>query len=230
MFWDAVQAAFVALTHWQVYAAGLEYVIILFVPIVIAAIVRFTYGPGDAVKHTTVILVPIFQAIGTLFFVYSVALIALGQADYSTWRIPFEIAFYSPGQFLLLPVVIVLASLVLALLPIINQIYALQTLVLSALALAMLFVVADGRGFPRFSEINWLPGFWFIVGIIVVETIVGAIGLGLAAIFPQLLSKLAGRDMTTLGTLICVPIISTLGFVSFLIYAAWIGAQIPAAG
>ena len=140
MFWDAVQTTFVVLTFWQIYAAGLEYVIIIFTPILITYLVGRKYGSSGFVKHTSVILVPVFQAVGTLFFVYSVALIALGQEQYSTWKIPFEIALASPGEFLKLSFYVVLASFVFAFLPFINRIYALQTLALSGLALGMIWI------------------------------------------------------------------------------------------
>ncbi|MEP2031084.1 MAG: hypothetical protein ABJI96_20490 [Paracoccaceae bacterium] len=230
MFWDAVQATFVALTHWQVYAAGLEYVIIVFAPLLIAYMLGIRYGSDDPVKHTSVILVPLFQALGTVFFVYSVAQIALGQAHYSTWRIPFEVAFGSPGKFIILVVLIVAASFLLAIVPIAGQIYALQTLVLSGLALGVLFVMADGQDFPQYTEIDWLPSFWFICGIIVVGAIFGTIGVALISTLPQILSNLTGRDMTAIGVLISIPIASTFGFVPFFIYAAWIGLQITPAG
>ena len=162
---------------------------------------------------------------GTLFFVYSVALIALGQEQYSTWKIPFEIALASPGEFLKLSFNVVLASFVFAFLPFINRIYALQTLALSGLALGMLFVLADGHDFPHFSEIDWLPNFWFVVGIVVVGAIFETIGVALVSTLPKSLSKLTGHNIEVIVSLIGVPIASTLGFVPFFIYAAWIGAQ-----
>jgi hypothetical protein len=226
MFWDAVQTTFVVLTYWQVYAAGLEYVIIILTPVLITYLVGRRYGSGGFVKHTSVILVPVFQAVGTLFFVYSVALIALGQEQYSTWKIPFEIALGSPGEFLKLSFYVVLASFVFAFLPFINRFYALQTLALSGLALGMLFVLADGDGFPHFSEIDWLPNFWFVIGIVVVGAIFGTISVTLVSILHRFLSNLTGHNMEVIGLLISVPIASTFGFVPFFIYAAWIGAQI----
>ena len=226
MFWDAVQATLVVLTYWQIYAAGLEYVFIMFTPILITNLVGHNYGPTSFAKLTSLILVPVFQAVGTLFFVYSVALIALGQEQYSTWRIPFEIAIGSPSEFLKLSFFVMLMSFLLAFLPFIGRIVALQTLVLSGLALAMLFVLADGHDFPQFSEIDWIPNFWFVIGIVVVGTIFGTIGMALVSILPQLLSKLTGRNMEVIGSLVSIPIASTFGFVPFLIYAAWIGAQV----
>lgn len=227
MFWESVQQALKTLTYWQIYAAGLQYLIIIYIPMLIAFFAGSKRGKTGYMQEASIILVPFFQAIATLFFVFSSAQIALGFLDNSTWRMPVDVALQSPLEFLKLAFFLVLAAILLALLPVVGRISSLQTLVLGGLALVMMLGIIDSDdNVIIYDQLDYIPGFWFIIGIVVVGAIVSGIGVAVVSVVPEILSRITGRDLQGIGTLIILPIASTLGFVPFFIYAAWVGEQV----
>lgn len=227
MISEAVRITFATLTHWEIYLAGLVYMVIILIPMMFMYLFGSTGERGGAIRMTSMVMVPVFQAIGTLVFVFSIAQIALGFSDNATWRMPFHIALESPGQFLKLSFFMALISIAFAILPVIGRITSLQTLILSGFALIMMLSINDaGHHEPLYDNLEWIPNFLFIIGIVVAGAIFSGIGMALTDTLPKLLSKITGRNVDKIGAMIVLPIASTLGFVPFFIYAAWIGGQI----
>ncbi len=72
------------------------------------------------------------------------------------------------------------------------------------------------------AQVDILPGFWFVVGLLVVGGIMAGIGMMVAT----LLGGLLGMASEGIGVLVMFPIASVFGFIPVFIYGAWLGAQL----
>jgi len=72
------------------------------------------------------------------------------------------------------------------------------------------------------ANIDYFPGFWFLVGLLVISGVMSWLGM-LAAAFLTIPLEIVGADISEL---IMFPIGAVLGFIPVFIYGAWLGAQL----
>jgi hypothetical protein len=95
--------------------------------------------------------------------------------------------------------------------------------VLGGLALAFVLVTLDSvkPGFVM-GHVDFIPGFWFSVGLLVIGGIMSWVGMIVVALIAT------GLDMAEegIGQLLMFPIGAIFGFIPVFIYGAWLGAQV----
>ena len=225
MFWDSVLAGLKVLTYWETYVVGLEYLAIFFIPIAIVGIVmEKSEGASAAAGCLSMFLLPVLQVAAMAVLVLTLAPIIFGFAEDAAWSFPWKIITMAPGAFFKLVGVLVVASIALAFIPILGQLQSLQTLVLGAIALMFVLGIVDSinPGIVK-GRVDFIPSFWFSVGLIVMGGIMSWVGMMVAALI------VTGIEMATeegLGQLIMFPIGAIFGFIPVFMYGAWLGAQV----
>ena len=225
MFWDSVLAGLKVLTYWETYVVGLEYLVIFFIPIAIVGIVmEKSEGASAAAGCLSMFLLPVLQVAAMAVLVLTLAPIIFGFAEDAAWSFPWKIITMAPGAFFKLVGVLVVASIALAFIPILGQLQSLQTLVLGAIALMFVLGIVDSinPGIVK-GRVDFIPSFWFSVGLIVMGGIMSWVGMMVAALI------VTGIEMATeegLGQLIMFPIGAIFGFIPVFMYGAWLGAQV----
>ena len=225
MFWDSVLAGLKVLTYWETYVVGLEYLAIFFIPIAIVGIVmEKSEGASAAAGCLSMFLLPVLQVAAMAVLVLTLAPIIFGFAEDAAWSFPWKIITMAPGAFFKLVGVLVVASIALAFIPILGQLQSLQTLVLGAIALMFVLGIVDSinPGIVK-GRVDFIPSFWFSVGLIVMGGIMSWVGMMVAALI------VTGIEMATeegLGQLIMFPIGAIFGFIPVCMYGAWLGAQV----
>jgi len=119
--------------------------------------------------------------------------------------------------------VVFVLTLALAFVPMLGRMQSLHTLLLGGLALALVVGIIEHNSPAR--TIPMWPGFWFVVGLLIVGGALAWVGMILAAILATAIDAKAEG----LGQLVAFPVAAALGFVPLFIYAGWLGTQIRGA-
>ena len=224
MFWDSVVAGLKVLTYWETYVAGLEYLAIFFIPMIIVGMVmEKNEGAAGAAGCLSMILMPVLQVAAMAVMILTLAPIIFGFAEDAAWSFPWQLITMAPGAFFKLVGVLVVAAIVLAFVPILGQLQSLQTLVLGGIALMSVLGILDSINPGTIKgRVDFIPGFWFSTGLIVIGGIMSWVGMMVAALI------VTGIDMVEegLGQLIMIPIAAIFGFIPVFMYGAWLGAQV----
>ncbi len=224
MFWDSVLAGLKVLIYWETYVAGLEYLAIFFIPMaIVGMIMEKSKGGGAAVGCLSMLLLPVLQVAAMVVFVLTLAPIIFGFAEDAAWSFPWKILTMAPGAFFKLVGVLVVAAIVLAFIPILGQLNSLQTLVLGGIALMFVLGILDSvnPGIVR-GRVDFVPGFWFSVGLLVIGGVMSWVGMMVAALIATAL-EMAEEGI---GHLLMFPIGAIFGFIPVFMYGAWLGAQV----
>ena len=224
MFWDSVLAGLKVLTYWETYVAGLEYLAITYVPMaIVGMIIEKSESGGTAVGCLSMPFLYVLQVAATTVFILTLAPIIFGFTENAAWSFPWIMLTMAPGAFFILVGVLLVVSVVLSFIPILGRLESLNTLVLGGLALAFVLGTLDSvkPGFVL-GHVDFIPGLWFTVGLLVIggiATLVGRIVVALIA---------TGLDMAKegIGLLLMFPIGAIFGFIPVFIYGAWLGAQV----
>ena len=72
------------------------------------------------------------------------------------------------------------------------------------------------------GHVEFIPDFWFVVGLLCVGGLMSLIG-GLAAAAVGTVIEMVSEG---LGTLLAFPAAAIFGFIPLFIYGAWLGAQV----
>lgn len=218
------------LTYWETYVAGLEYLAIFFIPMaIVGMIMEKSEGGGAAVgclsMLLSMLLLPVLQVAAIAVFVLTLAPIIFGFAEDAAWSFPWKILTMAPGAFFKLVGVLVVAAIVLAFIPILGQLNSLQTLVLGGIALMFVLGILDSvnPGIVR-GRVDFVPGFWFSVGLLVIGGVMSRVGMMVAALILTLMAKegIGQLLMFPIG----FPIGAIFGFIPVFMYGAWLGAQV----
>ena len=225
MFWDSVIAGLMVLTYWETYIAGIEYLAIVLVPIAIVGLVtRRNDSATAAFGCLGMFIFPIFQLVGIIVFTLTLAPIILGIGADAAWTLPWTVITLAPGQFLKLLGVLFLTTFILALIPFINSLDSLGTLVLSAIALMFVVGLIDTIN-PGFIQegAEVIPGFWFCVGLLLVGGVMTWIGIMIPAWLITVTHLADDEGMVAL----VMPFFGAIfGFIPAFMYGAWLGAQL----
>ena len=224
MFWDSVFAGLKVLTYWETYVAGLEYLVIYFIPMaIVGMIVEKSEGRESLVGCFSIIFLPVLQVVAMAVFVLTLAPIIFGFAEDAAWSFPWKILTMAPGAFFILVGVLVVAAIVLAFIPVFGQLNSLHTLLLGGIALVFVLGILESAnlGIVR-GRIDFVPGFWFSVGLLVIGGLMSWVGM-MAASFIATALEMAEEGI---GHLLMFPIGAIFGFIPVFMYGAWLGAQI----
>lgn len=221
MFLDAIESGLRTLLYWQTYVAVLLFILLSVGPMVLFGLATASAGRASgAVGCLLMLVTPLFQTFALVVFVLTLAPLMLGFSSDAAWTLAWEFMAAEPWVMARLVGQLLIAALILAFIPILGRMQSLHTLLLGSLALALIIGFIEHSN-PGHSISMW-PGFWFVVGLLIVGSALAWVGTIIAAIVATAIeAKVEG-----LGQLIAFPIAATLGFVPLFIYAGWLGAQV----
>jgi len=228
MFWDSVKGSLSVLMYWETYLAGLEYLAISLVPMVLLGLLmKRRNGKAEmAVGLASMFVMPVFQVAATVIFILTLAPIILGLFDDAAWSFPWRIIVVAPGAFIRLVLVLIVVSVVLVFVPLLGHLNSFRVLILGVITLMFVLAPLEQIQPGLISDrVELIPGFWFVVGLLCVGGIMSWIGIMVSAILATLIS-LANEDLGELFMLPMLPIGAVFGFFPVFIYGAWLGAQI----
>lgn len=227
MFWDSVLAGLKVLMYWETYVAGLEYLAVFYVPIFIAGMVMEKSEGGVPVAGClSMLLLPVLQVAAMAVMILTIAPIIFGFAEDAAWSFPWQLISIAPGAFFKLVGILVVAAVILAFIPILGQLQSLQTLVLGGIALVFVLGIFESinPGILK-GSVDFVPSFWFSVGLIVIGGIMSWVGMMVAALIATGIET-AVEGLGQLMQLIMFPIGAIFGFIPVFMYGAWLGAQV----
>lgn len=226
MFWQSVIGGLKCLTFWQTYVAGLIYLVIVLLPMAVIGMFMKRSSKAEMTGGCLgMLLMPVCQMFGIYIFVLTLAPIILGIADHphALWAFPWQLAVTSPLTTLKILGVMLLLVICLAFIPFLNSITSLYSLALGGTVMIFVVRLIDVI-YPDMhaTDISFMPGFFFIVGIILTSVVSFLLAM-LAVTFISMALK--SEDI---GPTIALPLGSIFGFVPVFIYGSWLGLQIKA--
>jgi len=224
MFWDAVASGLGTLAHWQTYAAALLFLLLSVGPIMLIGLAMLSSGrAAAAIGCLSMLVVPFLQTFALVVFVLTLAPLMLGFFFYAMWSFPWLLLSHDLWFMVKLVGKLLIVEVVLAFVPMLGRMQSLHTLLLGGLALALVVGIIEHNSPAR--TIPMWPGFWFVVGLLIVGGALAWVGMILAAIIATAVDAKAEG----LGQLVAFPVAAALGFVPLFIYAGWLGTQIRGA-
>lgn len=217
------------LTYWEVYVAGLEYLTIFMLPmIVVGVVVEKSEAAAGALGCLSMLFLPMLQVAALVVFVLTLSPIIFGFSDDAAWSFPWTVITSAPTAFFKLVGVLVVAAIILAFIPFLGQLQSLQTLILGGLALTFVLGLFE-QIYPGLvsKRIDLIPGFWFVVGLLVIGGLMAWLGTMAAALLMVGFAQLSESE--DLAQLFMFPLVAIFGFIPVFIYGAWLGAQVKAA-
>ena len=101
MFCDSVIAGLKLLTYWETYIAGLEYLAIFFIPMIIVGMVmERNESAAVAAGCLSMLLMPVLQVAALAVMILTIAPIIFGFAEDAAWSFPWQLITMAPGAFL----------------------------------------------------------------------------------------------------------------------------------
>lgn len=224
MFWDSVVGGLKVLTFWETYVAGLEYLALFMVPMVLVGLAMEKGGEkSGAIGCLGMLVMPVLQVAAIAVFVLTLAPIIFGLSEDAAWSFPWKVITLAPGMFFKLVGVLVVAAIALAFVPFLGQLQSLQTLVLGGIALVFVLGILKSVNPDLVSaKLDVMPGFWFTAGLLVIGAIMAWVGIMVAA----LLATAVEGATEGLGQLLMFPVAAIFGFIPVFMYGAWLGSQL----
>ncbi|MBX3628108.1 MAG: hypothetical protein KF892_24070 [Rhizobacter sp.] len=224
MFWDSVLTSLGTLANWQTYAAAALFLVLSIGPVVAIGLLMSNSGKaGGAVGCLSMLLIPFVQTFALVVFVLTLSPIMLRFSQEAAWLFPWQLVAAEPWFVAKLVGKLLLAAVVLAFIPILGKLQSLHTLLLGSLALGLVIGLFEHVN-PTKSVSMW-PGFWFVVGLVVVGSALAWVGMVLTA----LIAAPIEARFEGLGHLIALPVTAALGFIPLFVYAAWLGLHMRGA-
>lgn len=223
MFWASVFKSFGILLHWQVYLAIPLYLVISLLPYVFIFFSTKNWEENIAKMGCLIMLIqPFFQAFGVFVAVSTLFPILLG-GDVAAWSLPWMLIVNKPGSILVLIIVMVMLSMLGAMIPIIGQTNSFSVFTLGGSVLVFLFRVIN-EIHPEYGigNVDLIPGFFTIVGIVIVSAVVSWLGVMAMAALMTLVFRNADDSIAFFLS----PLASVLGFFPVFIYASWVSLQL----
>lgn len=224
MFWSSIIGGLKVLTFWEVYLAAIIFTIISVGPMVIIGLI------GEKNKAVGclggMLIAPVFQALATLIFVFTLFPIILGFAEDAAWSFPWKVLLLSPWPMIKVALIIMLATIILSFIPVLGQIQSLHTFASGAISLILVLGILHSA-YPNIpvEKINIMPGILTIIGF-----------LAIAGIFSWASTMLVALTATAMGErakeytmLIAFPLGGVFGFIPVFIYGSYIGQQLAQA-
>jgi hypothetical protein len=167
---------------------------------------------------------PFFQVFALVMFVFTMSPIILGLSHDAAWSFPWSLAIGAPLGIILYIGKLLLAAIILTFMPIIGRLQTLHTLLLGSFALgAVVNIVGILNPNITAKSIQFWPGSWFIVVLLLISAFLTLVGTLLAALCATLIDL---KVKEVLGQLLSLPISAIFGFLPLFIYGAWLGFQL----
>jgi hypothetical protein len=224
MFWESLITGLKVLTFWETYVAGLVYLIIFFSPMAIIVMLSKNNGAlvGQMPGCLSIFLIAVLQVAAIAVMILMLAPIIFGFGEDAAWNFPWRLLNKAPEAFFKLIAVMVVVAIILAFIPVLGQLQSIHTLVLGGIALVFVLEVLDATNIGMIkAQVDFVPGFWFSVGLIVIGGITSYIGILVAALAVSALDLVK----ESIGKIVMFPIAAIFGFIPVFMYGAWLGAQ-----
>jgi len=169
------------------------------------------------------LLIPLMQVAALVVFILTMATIIFGFNGEAAWGFPWKVIMMAPVAFFITVASLIVLSFILSLIPFVGRLHSLQTLVLGGSALIFVLSLFDSvsAGQAR-VDVDFIPGFWFMLGLIVMGGLMSWIGTFIAE---QLVAAIRLSN-ARVGQYIMIPVSAMFGFIPLFMYGAWLGAQI----
>lgn len=212
------------LTYWETYVAGLEYLCVFLIPLA-AFTLLVDRGNNESGAGCLIGIVGfVLQGVALLIVTISLSPIILGFSSDAAWTLPWTLILQAPWGFATLVLILLIATFLFGLIPFFGSKPSLLTLVLGGITLAFIIGMLKTVSPDMFQgPIDYVPGVWFSVGLIIVGGFMSWAGMIVATAVGTVGDILAGNGI---GQLLAVPLSAAFGFVPVFIYGAWLGAQI----
>ena len=223
MFWASVRDGLAVLLHWETYVLGLAFLVIAFIPYY-PMMLRKKDLPFTKAGCFAILGQPLFLSLGVAVYIMSLFPIIIGTGSDAAWSLPWRTIIHAPLYVLLMVVVMVVLSLVASLVPILGSITSFLSLITGGTVI--IFMVGMMHAVDPtldMDQVQVVPGFFAIVGIVIISAICAWIGIIVAA----LLTSLIDLGKEGLGSALMLPLGAIFGFIPVFIYGAWIGNQLP---
>lgn len=223
MFWSSVFSGLKVFLHWETYVLSIAYFIISWLPLIPFMFSNDEYFMFTKKGRLLMALQPVFIAFGTIILVGSLLPIIIGVGQRASWSLPWILLFRSPLFIVMMASVMIGMYFLAAMIPILGRSVSFLTLILGGTSL-FFFLTIVNKVNPDIgiTEIDPIPGFLTIIGIVIISAIITWIGTLVAAIATTGLAFLSEN----IAEIIMVPIASIFGFVPVYIYGAWLGLQL----
>lgn len=209
------------MTHVDTYFVVLIYLFLMLTPIIMIFLI-LQKRHALSIRYFRRLFLPLFEAIAVSGVVLTLFPIILGLGDDALWAFPLTVMQLSPLSFLgMLGILIVLAYLI-DVVPQFRKLQSFKTLVLGGVSLVFVQIILSFINPIIDIELsNFIPGFWFICGTILLSGLLSKLGHFVFVSFAIILgNKFNLRE--EVAELLILPIIATLGFLPVFIYGAWL--------
>ena len=221
MFLYSLNSAMDVMTHWETYLVISVYLFLLLAPsIFIFLILKKKHALQ--VKYFRRLFLPILESIAIAAAVLTLFPIIFGMGDDAQWNFPIRAMILSPGGFLGLLVMLIVLAYIMDVIPKLRKLRLIKMFVLGGICLIFVRVFMSFINPMIETDLtSFVPGFWFICGIIAISAVLSKVGHFVFVSFTRVMgSKFDLRE--EVAELLILPIIATMGFLPVFIYGAWL--------
>jgi len=221
MFWDSLNSALDVMTHWETYLVVSVYLFSLLIPsILIFLILKKKHALH--IKYFRRLFLPILESIAIAVAVLTLFPIIFGVGDDAQWGFPIRAMKLSPGSVLGLVGILLVVAYIIDVIPKLRKLQSIKTLVLGSICLIFAGIFVSFINPVIETDLtSFIPGFWFICGIIATSAVLSKVGHFVFVSFTRELgNKFNLRE--DVAELLILPIIATMGFLPVFIYGAWL--------
>lgn len=227
MFWKSLISSLSVLAHWQTYVAAFFFIILSKGGTQLLE--HFRIGDawlGKIASYFVLALVAQFiQTFATIVFVLTMSPIVLQLSGGAAWALPWAFTMNTPGAIAILTGVLVVLGFLLQLVPILGQLKSMHTFLRGSIVLASVVSLLVRQN-PELApdRITYWPGFWFVVGLLIISSVLAWLATSLASVLSMRLNDKAQGMVEFVALAIAAP----FWFFPVFIYGAWLGAQLRA--
>ena len=221
MFLFSLNSALDVMTHWETYLVISVYLFLLLAPsIFIFLILKKKHALQ--VKYFRRLFLPILESIAIAVAVLTLFPIIFGMGDDAQWNFPIRAMILSPGGFLGLLGMLIVLAYIMDVIPKLRKLQSIKMFVLGGICLIFARIFMSFISPMIETDLtSFVPGFWFICGIIAISAVLSKVGHFVFVSFTRELgNKFNLRE--DVAELLILPIIATMGFLPVFIYGAWL--------
>ena len=97
MFWDAAVAGLGVLLYWETHIAGLEYLAIFMVPMIVVGLAMEKSEWGGGIGCLNMLLLPVLQVAALAVFILTMSSIIFGLSGDAAWSFPWKVIMLAQG-------------------------------------------------------------------------------------------------------------------------------------
>jgi hypothetical protein len=223
MFWNFLLSGMKVLAYWETYAAVTILLASFLIPITIVGLTKGKQDcSGVGFKCLNNFLLPALQVCGVTVFVLILAPIILGISEHASWNFPWRIISLAPKEFMLFVGGFGMLAVVSTFSPFLRQLYSFQTMLTGCMSLVLVQKFLSMLNPTMDLEMaTVIPGFWFLMGIMLMTGVLSKAGLYFSKIIGDTLA-----DRLEMGKgvveLMVFPVTATCGLIPVFTYGAWL--------